>query len=69
VFAEPCEVKNGGCEQICLPTTDITSDHAECDCKLGYFLQGDGKSCKTGRSWCLLLSQTNHVFYIFCFDL
>lgn len=50
LIPEPCEQKNGGCQQICLPQHTV----ATCDCYLGYILGTDKKTCYTGKHWVFL---------------
>lgn len=46
----PCDKSdNGGCGHMC---TNTASGEAKCSCKSGYFLDRDGKTCKS--KYCLL---------------
>ncbi|XP_077993538.1 uncharacterized protein LOC144447400 [Glandiceps talaboti] len=40
----PCDINNGGCQQLCLPRS--TSGYI-CDCSTGFTVQSDGISCGT----------------------
>jgi len=40
----PCQVRNGNCEQICLPQ----GSGKVCQCEFGYTLDTDGISCSSG---------------------
>ena len=42
VTVNECNVNNGGCDQIC---TDTTSSFT-CDCRTGYILASDGRTCQ-----------------------
>ncbi|XP_048876028.1 low-density lipoprotein receptor-related protein 1B-like isoform X1 [Brienomyrus brachyistius] len=39
----PCQVNNGGCSQLCLPTSEVTRS---CSCTVGYSLRSDRVSCE-----------------------
>eukprot|EP00066_Takifugu_rubripes_P020818 XP_011610084.1 PREDICTED: low-density lipoprotein receptor-related protein 1B [Takifugu rubripes] len=39
----PCQVNNGGCSQLCLPTSENTRS---CSCTVGYNLRSDRVSCE-----------------------
>ncbi|KAG9349405.1 hypothetical protein JZ751_027848 [Albula glossodonta] len=38
-----CQLKNGGCSQLCLPTSESTRS---CSCTVGYHLRSDRTSCE-----------------------
>ena len=40
--ANPCSDQNGGCMHMCLPD----GSRAHCDCKVGFLLAEDGKTCE-----------------------
>ncbi|MGH0132653.1 UNVERIFIED_CONTAM: hypothetical protein FKN15_051430, partial [Acipenser sinensis] len=46
----PCQLNNGGCSQLCLPTSENTRT---CSCTVGYDLRNDRMSCE-GRNPCQL---------------
>ena len=48
-----CRENNGGCDHICVNTVSSF----ECQCRSGYELQGNGKSCTGGIS-CTLWSKS-----------
>uniref|UniRef100_A0A8C9TUU4 Low density lipoprotein receptor-related protein 1Ba n=1 Tax=Scleropages formosus TaxID=113540 RepID=A0A8C9TUU4_SCLFO len=39
----PCQVNNGGCSQLCFPTSEATRS---CSCTVGYHLRNDRMSCE-----------------------
>lgn len=39
----PCQVNNGGCSQLCFPTSENTRS---CSCTVGYNLRSDRTSCE-----------------------
>lgn len=43
-----CQLNNGGCSQLCLPTSETTRT---CMCTVGYYLQKNRMSCQGIRSW------------------
>lgn len=50
----PCQANNGGCAQLCLPTSE---NSRSCACTVGYNLRADRMSCE-GRAiyiWTVLL--------------
>lgn len=44
----PCQVNNGGCSQLCLPTSENTRS---CSCTVGYNLRSDRVSCEGNQWW------------------
>ncbi|XP_037542041.1 low-density lipoprotein receptor-related protein 1B [Nematolebias whitei] len=46
----PCHVNNGGCAQLCLPTSENTRS---CSCTVGYNLRSDRTSCEGVDSFLL----------------
>ena len=40
----PCEIMNGGCEHVCLPS----AAKATCKCDFGFHLDPDNKNCSSG---------------------
>lgn len=46
----PCQVNNGGCSQLCFPTSENTRS---CSCTVGYSLRTDRMSCE-GKTASLL---------------
>ncbi|KAL3848553.1 hypothetical protein ACJMK2_019404 [Sinanodonta woodiana] len=58
---EPCEMNNGGCEQICLP-----GENTACSCYVGYTLNEDRKTCQTvvmDKYFILVLDSIHHKAY------
>lgn len=45
--SESCDVNNGGCEHTCtmVPDAELGSNIAECSCKRGFYLDGEGMKC------------------------
>ncbi|XP_029103120.1 low-density lipoprotein receptor-related protein 1B-like isoform X3 [Scleropages formosus] len=39
----PCQLNNGGCSQLCFPTSETTRS---CSCTVGYHLRADRRSCE-----------------------
>uniref|UniRef100_A0AAY4C4Y4 EGF-like domain-containing protein n=1 Tax=Denticeps clupeoides TaxID=299321 RepID=A0AAY4C4Y4_9TELE len=46
----PCQVNNGGCSQLCFPTSESTRS---CSCTVGYSLKSDRMSCEGVGSFLL----------------
>ncbi|MEQ2283123.1 Low-density lipoprotein receptor- protein 1B [Ameca splendens] len=46
----PCQVNNGGCSQLCFPTSENTRS---CSCTVGYNLRSDRSSCEGVDSFLL----------------
>jgi hypothetical protein len=44
----PCLRQNGGCSQVCITKYENDAMTKVCECQLGYKLDTDQKSCKTG---------------------
>lgn len=42
----PCEIMNGGCEHVCLPSATA---QATCKCDFGFILESDRKNCSSGK--------------------
>ncbi|XP_033732105.1 low-density lipoprotein receptor-related protein 4-like isoform X2 [Pecten maximus] len=58
---EPCSVLNGGCSQVCIPTSDT---ERRCACTFGFTLQPDQASCKSKQVLTnnfLLVPDLNHA--------
>ena len=53
LFTDKCDIKNGGCEQVCIPD----GPQGVCECGLGYVLEKDNHNCTTGKSldWSLII--------------
>ena len=50
-----CEIKNGGCEQICEPQGN--SGRYFCRCESGYVLSSNGRSCEGKKPAPALISR------------
>lgn len=51
----PCQVNNGGCSQLCFPTSE---NSRSCSCTVGYNLRSDRMSCEgTLCNWTLGFTQ------------
>lgn len=65
----PCEIMNGGCEHVCLPSATA---QATCKCDFGFILESDRKNCSSGKHFtsskkCNISRDThdikNHYFF------
>lgn len=56
----PCQVNNGGCSQLCFPTSE---NSRSCSCTVGYNLRSDRMSCEGTRCNCVSVF-TQHAFVI-----
>lgn len=56
----PCSVNNGGCHQICLPTTRDPTSTRTCRCSNGLQLQVLDGSCRPYQSF-ILFSTSNNI--------
>ncbi|BET02800.1 low-density lipoprotein receptor [Nesidiocoris tenuis] len=55
--AHPCNTKNGGCSQICIPAWNNNIAKARCYCQSGYRLFSNGKCVLNNRSSFLLFGK------------
>ncbi|KAL3848551.1 hypothetical protein ACJMK2_019402 [Sinanodonta woodiana] len=58
---EPCDMNNGGCEQICIP-----ENSTKCGCYAGYKLNTDGKTCTADirtEGFILAIDSVDHKVY------
>lgn len=59
----PCQVNNGGCSQLCFPTSE---NSRSCSCTVGYNLRSDRMSCEGTQCNCMSVF-TQHAFVIFVY--